>query len=130
MSFMWRRTLFVFSTVFLFSWPSLQMIVHHVITLLTLVFLAAGGRKAFESTDQWIIEVGSELLMHFTSIMLAQFTVHSYNNEQREMLEVFTLTFFSCLIIVNVLFILYVAVEDCKEKRRTKAIEARKKLYE
>ena len=130
MSFMWRRTVFVASTVFLFSWPSLQMIVHHVITLLTLVFLAASGRKAFDSTDQWIIEVGSELLMHFTSIMLAQFTVQSYDNEQREMLEVFTLIFFSCLIILNVVFMIYVAIMDCKEKRRLKAIEAKKKLYE
>ena len=67
--------------------------------------------------------------MHFTSIMLAQFTVHSYDNEQREMLEVFTLIFFSSLIILNILFILYVTVEDCKEKCRLKAIEARKKLY-
>ena len=92
-------------------------------TIGVLVFLIA-DKTAYETTSQRVIEVGSELFMHLTSICLAQFTIRTYDEEQQEMLQVFTLLFFSCLIALNVTFIIYVAIQDCKEKKRQKIIEA------
>ena len=129
MAFFWRRTLFVAVTVFLFDWPSMQMAAHHVITVIMIALLVTDN-TAYDSTSQKIIEVGSELLMHFTSIMLAQFGVRSYSAEQLEMIEVMTLVFFSSLILLNVIFIIYVSVNDCKESCRLKALEKQKKQFE
>jgi len=121
MAFFWRRTLFVVVTIFLFDWPSMQHIAHQVLNLITLVFLIADN-TAYETVSQRVIEVGSELFLHLTSIMLAQFADLSYTEEELDKIEVVTLLFFSCLIILNIVFIIHVAIQDCKEKKRKKII--------
>ena len=122
MGFFWRRTLFVVVTVYLFDWPSMQMIAHQVLTVLLIISLVA-DKSAFESTSQKTIEIGSELMLHFSSIMLAQFCIRDYTDAQLSMAEVWTLIFFGSLVLLNVTFIVYVFVKDCKEKRRKKRLE-------
>jgi len=41
-----------------------------------------------------------------------------------------TLFFFSLLLLLNVAYVIYVSIIDCKEKKRKKLIEKRKQLYE
>jgi len=40
-----------------------------------------------------------------------------------------TLVLFGCLLLLNIIFIVLVYVQDCKEKKRKKMIEKRKKEY-
>jgi len=44
-------------------------------------------------------------------------------------IERMTLVFFSCLILLNISFIVLVYVQACKEKKRKKMLEQRKKEY-
>ena len=46
------------------------MYAHHLLTMLLIVSLVYNNRT-FVSKDQAIVEVGSELLLHFTSIFLS-----------------------------------------------------------
>ena len=48
MLFFWRRLVFAFATVYLFSYPLMQMYVHLGLTMLTLILLMQ-NKRAFES---------------------------------------------------------------------------------
>jgi len=50
----------------------MQMLVHYGLTMLTVVILVS-DRRAFERQAQRIVEVGSEFILHLSSILLAQF---------------------------------------------------------
>lgn len=76
-AFFWRRLMFAFITVYLFDWPQMQMIAHHVLTVLYIGVLVYNPHT-YDSVSQKIIEVGSEATMHFTSIFLSQFNVASF----------------------------------------------------
>ena len=101
------------------------MISHQITTVILMILLLADN-MAFESKAQRIIEVGSELFMHLTTIMLAQFLMGTHSNESMAVMEVCSMVFFGALILLNVVYIVFVFVVDCKEKRRKKAIEKRK----
>mmetsp|Transcript_21882 Transcript_21882/g.29288 ORF Transcript_21882/g.29288 Transcript_21882/m.29288 type:complete len:170 (+) Transcript_21882:728-1237(+) len=70
MAFFWRRCGFIAATIFLFDYPLMQMNVHYVLTMISVAILAY-NRKAFESRGQFLVEVGSEFLLHVTSILLS-----------------------------------------------------------
>lgn len=73
-AFFLRRTLFAVATVFLFMYPVLQMIAHHLLTMSFIVYLAFDSHL-FESRWQVTIEIGSEFFMHLVSVILGQFMV-------------------------------------------------------
>ena len=74
--------------------------------------------------------MGSEVFLHLTSIFLSQFNVSSFNQTQQNLLQTCALATFGLLILLNAVFIVWVTMQDCKEKKRKKALEARKKRYE
>ena len=58
------------ATVYLFEQPMMQMMAHWGLTMASIVHLAY-DRTVFESSTDMIIQVGSEALMHASSILLA-----------------------------------------------------------
>ena len=70
--FFLRRTAFVAVTIYLFAFPSLQMLSHQLLTLGMLLYLCWDDQM-FETTSQKIVEIGSEYLMLGTCVFLAQF---------------------------------------------------------
>eukprot|EP00353_Schmidingerella_taraikaensis_P000698 CAMPEP_0185592168 /NCGR_PEP_ID=MMETSP0434-20130131/67024_1 /TAXON_ID=626734 ORGANISM="Favella taraikaensis, Strain Fe Narragansett Bay" /NCGR_SAMPLE_ID=MMETSP0434 /ASSEMBLY_ACC=CAM_ASM_000379 /LENGTH=200 /DNA_ID=CAMNT_0028217763 /DNA_START=98 /DNA_END=700 /DNA_ORIENTATION=- len=78
-AFFLRRLIFVVITVFKFDQPQIQMLAHHVLTVLMIAVLVYNPR-AYQSRSQKIIEVGSEIFMHFTSICMSQFCVRNYDS--------------------------------------------------
>ena len=76
------------------------------------------------------MEVGSEFILHLSSIMLMQFLNLGYSPEQLQYLEYGALSSIGALLLLNVCFILQFLIADCKAKKRKKAWEARKKKYE
>ena len=55
--------------------------------------------------------------------------VADYDFEMQEKIELCTLGSFGLLVLLNIIFITHTSISDCREKRRTKAMEARKKAY-
>ena len=80
LGFFWRRMLFIIITVYMFDYPLMQMIAHLSLTMVMMAFLVYDS-QAFESKAQKYVEVGSELGLHFSSIMMSQFMDNSYSTE-------------------------------------------------
>lgn len=90
-AFFIRRVAFASATVYLFESPQAQMIVHHILSMLTISHLAF-DRWAQASTGFRMVEIGSELLLHFTCILLSQFSIASYSAEALEAMVLSSLT--------------------------------------
>ena len=75
LAFFTRRIVFAIATVYLHDSPKLQMAVHHVLTLATIVHLAYDKRTQVSQGFR-LVEIGSEVLMHATCILLSQFGDH------------------------------------------------------
>ena len=84
-AFFWRRCLFALITIYLFDYPHMQMIAHHVLTVVYISILVYNP-YTFETAEQKVIEVGSEGLMHFTSIFLSLFNVASFDKYEQGMI--------------------------------------------
>ena len=69
MTFFYRRLIFISVSVFLFDTPSMQMLVHQVLTMATLIYLLSFNQR-FVSREQKVIEIGSEMLMLLTSLLI------------------------------------------------------------
>ena len=69
MTFFYRRLIFICVSVFLFDTPSMQMLVHQVLTMATLIYLLSFNQR-FVSREQKVIEIGSEMLMLLTSLLI------------------------------------------------------------
>ena len=65
--------------------------------------------------------------MLWTCVLLAQFLVKNYSEEQLKILENYTLIGFSLLIIVNVAYVVHMLCINCKIKKRAKWLEKQKK---
>jgi hypothetical protein len=68
---MLRRTAFILVTILLFDFPTMQMIVHQLLTMATLIYLCQD--HLFENRFRQWVEVISEILLLFSSIVLQQF---------------------------------------------------------
>ena len=69
LAFFYRRTIIVLVTVFLFEHPSLQLIVCHITTLMTAIYLVT-DRQRFETQAQRAVEIGSEIFFYVSCIIL------------------------------------------------------------
>jgi len=67
--FFYRRTFFIIATVFMFDYPTIQMIVNQTLSFGVVVYLVS-DRQQFETTLQKIIELGTETLYFCTSLFL------------------------------------------------------------
>ena len=64
-----------------------------------------------------------------TTIIMSQFMDASFNLEQREMIENFTLGSLGLLFAINIAFVIWYLVTSFREKRRLKRLEERRKTY-
>lgn len=64
-----------------------------------------------------------------TTIIMSQFMDGSFNLEQREMIENFTLGSLGLLFAINIAFVIWYLVTSFREKRRLKRLEERRKTY-
>ena len=129
MIFFWRRLIFIIVTVYLFDYPLMQMFVHFALNI-TMMAILLYDERAFSSKGQRYVEIGSELGLHFTSIMLSLFMNASYDSEQKDAILNLTLGIFGSLIIGNAAYILWFTVNSCIEKLRMKRLEQLKKKYQ
>ena len=113
------------ATVFLFDKPNSQMIVHQGLTMATLVYLVQDQRM-FTSRFQKVIEIASEFLLLLMSILMQQCMVYSDQTD----IERGTFTAMGLILTVNITFLIYTVVQNCKEKKRLKAISQAKKEWE
>ena len=70
LSFFVRRFAFASVTVYMLEKPQMQMVIHHTLTMLAMSHLAFHS-QAQASRGIRVIEIGSELLLHATSIILS-----------------------------------------------------------
>ena len=68
--FMLRRTLFIIVTNWLINYPSVQIVVHNVTSMLYLAYMVSDD--LFKTKRRMIVEMGSELLGLFAANVLAQ----------------------------------------------------------
>ena len=92
-----------------------------------LVYLAL-DLQIFAEPWQVVIEIGSEVLMHFTSILLSQYAVLNYNDEALSAIELFSLILLGVMLTVNISFAIRIAVQGCKRKCRKRLLSKKKKL--
>ena len=68
-TFFVRRTLFATATVSLFKYPNMQMIVHQLLTMATLVYLCNDNRMFTDNTQRFT-EIISEIFLLLISVLL------------------------------------------------------------
>ena len=116
------------ATVFMIDWPSMQMIVHQILILVSIAYISYNS-KMFISRTQRNVEICSELILLLASALMQQsmLTLPDYTSE---MVEYFFLTFVGLLVTINIAFLIYTIVDTRKEGKRTKAIAAAKEEWE
>jgi len=115
--YMLRRTAFILVTVLLFEFPTMQMIVHQLLTMATLVYLCQDN--LFENRLRKWVEVISELLLLLSSIVLQQF-LSDFSDKSKDVGEKLFIALLLILLLTN--FSLIIAT-ICINRRET----ARKK---
>ena len=73
--FMYRRTIFILITVFLFDYPTFQFMAHQVSSTAYMIYIMS-RQHLFESALQQYVEVAVEL-MHFLLVAILQQTCRS-----------------------------------------------------
>ena len=126
--FLYRRVIFMAATVFLIDWPSMQMIVHQLLTLASIAYVSYNGKMFLSKTQQYV-EISSEVILLITSALLQQ-VMYDHNEWGNEMIEDWYLTFVGLLISVNIAFLIYSIVTNYKDGKRAKAIAAAKEAWE
>ena len=76
-TFFYRRMIFVSATVFLFDTPVMQMLIHNLMTLIILAYLCH-DKQMYTTRRQRSIEISSEFLLMFISILLLQYSRLDY----------------------------------------------------
>ena len=101
-AFFYRRTIFICAMVYLLDWPYLQMMIHEVLTLATIVYLIR-DKQRYEEKIIRLTEVGSEVLLLFTSILIQEFMRNNVASVNTSMtLTVLVFTFISILALINI----------------------------
>ena len=121
MIFFWRRTIFIAATVFLFEYPLMQMYVHNLLSLIALVLLIV-DRQGFDTKAQRMVEIASEALLFITSIFLMQFMNANLDLKQVDLLKILVFACFGHLFAINVAFMIWFFVSECREKQRKKQL--------
>ena len=97
------------------------MVVHHFLTMVFVAYIALNTRM-YATRSHRTIEIGSELLLHFISIILSQYNVKNYNAEAFEVIENISFAFFGLLFLINIIIAIKFSVEGCKEKKKKKML--------
>ena len=69
-AFFYRRTIFLTVSIFLFEKPAMQLMVHGVLTLLTIIYLSVDTRM-FKQRTQAFVEIGSEVILLEITVVLS-----------------------------------------------------------
>lgn len=113
--FMLRRSIFIGYSIWLGEHPALQMICHHVTTIVYIAVLSSDG--IYASTHFKVIDVGSELLGLFIAAMLQQCQIFSDNASQFNITVGF-LASLSLLLLLNIYHMVATLVANYREKKR------------
>lgn len=62
------------------------MIAHHILSMGFMIYLSS-DLYLFEDRSQAVIEIGSEFLLHFLSVLLSQYNRLSYSYETKLWIE-------------------------------------------
>ena len=68
-TFFYRRFVFICATVFLLEKPDMQVVVHQVLTVLTIAYISFDEHK-FVDKPQRFIEITSEMLLLLTTLFI------------------------------------------------------------
>lgn len=98
--FFFRRTFFIIATVYLFDYPSIQVILNSVLSFATLVYLVY-DKNQYATTSQRVIELCTEALFLSASLFMAQFLDARYSSQTQTAIEDFTLLCISLMLILN-----------------------------
>lgn len=128
--FFLRRTAFAIVSVLLMDWPSAQMAIHQVLTLVALLHLIS---QAFEERVTLAMELASELLMLATSALIQQCMRTELASEQLKAVNTGIKASIYTLVAFNLCFLLFIVGSNCKErcrrryllKKRTQMMQAR-----
>ena len=69
-----------------------------------------------------MVEIGSEALLLITSIFLAQFLNEELEPYQALALENFTIASFGLMLVINIAYMIWFIINNCKENRRKKKL--------
>ena len=123
--FFYRRLLFICASVYLFEKPAMQMIVHQILTMATLCYLVY-DKRMFEQRGQAFIEISSEFLLLFVSLVIQE-SIREHDEKKLYKIGTGIFVGIGLMTAVNVTYIIYTVIQGCREKRRLKALEKRKK---
>jgi len=107
----------------------MQMLAHNILTLLTVCFLAFKERSFCDRGPKFV-EIGSECLLLATSVFLAQLNNKSLSHESIDAIDVCAVASLALLLFFNLVYVVVVAVGNCKDNARRKALLKRMELYE
>jgi len=113
---MLRRTAFIAVTVFMFEYPVLQMIVHQLLTMATLVYLCHGN--IFESQLRKCIEIFSEAMLLLSSIVLQNLMRRDFTDEAMDFGEKLFIELLVMLLLTNIGFMIATVITNKKEAKR------------
>lgn len=124
--FFGRRIVFAIATVFLLDNPPLQMMIHQGLTIATIIHMSYDNLM-FASRIRMVLEIGNEVLLLFTSIVMQESMRVEYSEDTRSNLNITTILAIIILVVFNVIIISYQLVEGCCEKCHKKKLEKLRK---
>ena len=95
---------------------------------MSFIVYVAFDAQLYEERVHAVIEIGSELIMHFTSVLLSQYLLLNYTDEARSAIELFTFILFGLLFALNIGFAIKTGVQSFRDKRRLKAIRKQNEI--
>ena len=98
------------------------MIVHHVLSI-AVVAHALERMESYATRGELIVDIGNELILYVTSVLLSQFGVASGQYDDSA-LENMTLICLAFLILFNLTHVIVSSVQDRREKKHKSRVLA------
>lgn len=118
--FFLRRTCFILASVLLMERPAMQMIIHQGLTLVAIVYLI---HQQFNDGIMKGVEIASEGLLLLVSACIQQCMRVELSEDVVDNANTAVMWAIYTLIGVNVCFMIFSAVKNCKAKRHLKQLE-------
>ena len=112
--------------VFLFERPAMQMFVHQVLTILTIVYISTDSRM-FETRGQKCAEIVSEMLLLLASLFIQELIRDQPSDEAKRKVEFAVLMTIGLLIIFNIVYVTHTVCINRKEKKRVNMLKKKQK---
>ena len=126
--FFFRRTFFIFATVYQFEQPAMQMIIHYVLSTITIAYLSY-DKHMFISELERAVEITAEVFLMLISALIQQLMVLSHSKETVKALEVMILAAIGLFVTCNLVHLIYTLIANRRLKKRRKALEESRAQY-